>query len=185
MKRLAVALALGAMLVGGYGMAQEAAQSAAPAIEDQIVNNPRPDAFAPYGVKPKVIKDAKVQFGKAMRIAVATANPAQPRNVGLNVPLSKPVKKGDKLVLAFWARAEKTEGGAPGKLANVQIQHAADPYTGLFGKPFEVGPEWQMQQVAGVADADYAAGALAASMHFGSAVQVIDLGPVFVLDLGQ
>lgn len=185
MKRLAVALVLVTALGASYGAAQEVAKSAGPAIEDQIANNPLPDGFSPYGATPKIIKDPKVQFGKAMRITVPTAKPAEPWSVGLNVPLTKPVKKGDKLVLAFWARAEKTEGGAPGKLANVQIQQAAAPFTGLFGKPFEVGPEWAMHQVSGVADADYAVGTLNAAVHFGGAAQVIDMGPVFILDIGQ
>ena len=54
----------------------------------------------------------------------------------------------------------------------------------VFEKPFEVGPEWKMYQLAGSADQDYAPGALNAALHLDSARQVLDIGPMFILDYG-
>jgi hypothetical protein len=39
--------------------------------------------------------------------------------------------------------------------------------------------------VKGKADKDYPAGALNVSLHLATAKQTVDLGPVFVLDMGQ
>lgn len=160
------------------------AQQAAPGMADRIVNDPRVEALNPYGLNmPAAIRtDKKVQFGKAMRIQLA-GHPDFWR-IGVITPVLKPVKKGDRIIIAFWARAEKTENGAPGKIGRVQLE-ATPVVRAIFDQPFEVGPEWKMYQLKGVADRDYAPRQLNAAMHLDAAKQVLDLGPLFVLDYGQ
>ena len=41
-----------------------------------------------------------------------------------------------------------------------------------------------MMQIQGKADHDYAGGKLNVSIHLATAKQIVDLGPVFVLDMG-
>lgn len=55
----------------------------------------------------------------------------------------------------------------------------------MLGDPADIGPEWKQIEIEGKADKDYAAGALGASIHLATAKQVVDLGPVIVLNLGQ
>jgi hypothetical protein len=152
-------------------------------ISKQLVNEPSPGAFTIYGLKdkPKVRKDASVQGGQALRVVVPGKG-ANPFAVGLSEPVTKAVKKGDKLVLAFWARFDKAEGPTA-TIANVSVQLSAPPYTGFMGKNLDIGPEWKMYSVEGVADRDYAAGELAIAMHLATGRQVIDLGPIFLLDM--
>jgi hypothetical protein len=152
-------------------------------IAKQIINVPSPGAFTIYGLpeKPKIRKDASVQGGQALRVAVPGKG-ATPYAVGLSAPVTKAVKKGDKLVLAFWARFDKAEGTSV-TIANVSVQLSSPPYTGFFGKSVDIGPEWKLYSVEGVADRDYAAGELAVAMHLATGKQVIDLGPIFLLDL--
>lgn len=151
---------------------------------DRIVNDPRVAALMPYGLNlpPQVRDDKQVQFGKALRIPLAEH--ADFWRVGVISPTLKPVKKGDRIVIAFWARAVQTEGGAPGKIGRVQLE-ATPVVRTIFEKPFEVAPEWKMYQLAGTVDGDYAAGRLNAALHLDSARQVLELGPVFILDYGQ
>jgi hypothetical protein len=176
LRHLVPALAL--LAVAPVAAAQEA-QSAS----DRIVNDPRVAALTPYGLNlpPQIRSDKAVQFGKAMRIALA-GHPDFWR-VGVIPPTLKPVKKGDRIVIAFWARAEKTENGAPGRIGRVQLE-ATPVVRTIFEQAFEVGPEWKMYQMKGVADRDYAPGTLNAALHLDSARQVLDIGPVFVLDYG-
>lgn len=174
------------LALAGAALALPAAQTA-PADPD-LLNNPNPDALQVYGLpgggKPKSIKDPKVQFGKAIRIDTPGGGNAW--TVGVNSPLAKPVRKGDKLMLAFYARLEKgADGAATSRIAAGQIQLSAAPYTSLFGQPFEIGPEWKLYQVSGRADRDYAKGELSAALHVNTAKQTIDLGAVAVLDYGQ
>jgi hypothetical protein len=172
----AVVLALGA---AGGASAQD------DDIVNKIINNPSPSAYRVYGLQtvPKPRSDSTVQGGKALRLTIPGAGQS-PYAIGLSDPILKPVKKGDKLVLAFWARFEKAEGPSV-KIASVSIQLASAPYTGLFGQPVDIGPEWKMYTVEGVADRDYAAGEINVSMHLATGKQVIDLGPIFLLDMGQ
>lgn len=171
-----------AMSQGASAPAPAPAATPAPSLMERLVNDPRPEAASPYGfrVPPPVIRDKLVQFGKALRLGI-------PREVGdggsmgLTLPVIKPIKAGDKLVIAFWARAQKTEGGAPGKIARVRLEESMPPHRELFAQPFIVGPEWKMQQLAGVADRDYAPGTIGVAMHLAAAKQTLEIGPVFVL----
>ena len=54
----------------------------------------------------------------------------------------------------------------------------------MFGGPATIGPEWQIRG-ARRANQDYAAGALNVAMHLATGHQTVDIGPVFVLDMGQ
>ena len=182
--RLALAAALA--IPAGIALAPLSAQTAE--ADPEILNNPNPEALQVYGLpggaKPKPIKDAKVQFGKAIRID--TPGGANAWSVGVNSPLLKPVKKGDKILVAFYARLEKGENGATtAKIATGQLQLSAAPYTGLFGKGFEITPEWKLYQVSGHADRDYAKGELSAALHVNTAKQTIDLGALAVMNYGQ
>ena len=154
------------------------------AMADRLVNDPRVEALRPYGqpIAPAVRSDKGVQFGKALRVRLKGDKDFW--RVGVTTPLLKPVRKGDRIVIAFWARASETENGAPGKIGRVQLE-ATPVIRTIFEQAFEIGPEWKMYQLKGVADRDYAAGALNAAMHLDAAKQVLDLGPLFVLDYGQ
>jgi hypothetical protein len=131
-----------------------------------------------------VIKDAKVQGGKALRLPLTGSGNAW--SIGVNVPLIKPVKAGDTLIIGFYARLEKGANGATtATIASAQIQLAAAPYTQIFGKPVEVTPEWKFLQVSGKADKDYPAGAINAAFHVNTGKHVLDLGPVAVFNMGK
>lgn len=161
------------------------AQTAEQAMADRLVNDPRVAALEPYGQPiPPVVRDDKgVQFGKMLRVPVSSPS-AEAGRVGAITRVLKPVKAGDRIVIAFWARAHKTEGGAPGRIGRVQLE-ATPVVRAIFEQPFEVTPEWKMYKLTGVADRDYPPRGLNAAFHLAGAKQVIDLGPVFVLDYGR
>ncbi|RYY45225.1 MAG: hypothetical protein EOP59_04825 [Sphingomonadales bacterium] len=173
-----IVLAAVALAIPGSALAQTA-----PA-EPAVLNNPNPDTLQVYGMpgdaKPKPIKDGKVQFGKAIRVDAPGGGDAWA--IGANSPLTQPVKKGDKIMLAFYARLEKGAGPTSGITGQVQLSSA--PYTALFGKSFDVTPEWKLYSVAGHADRDYAKGELAAALHLNVAKHVLDIGAVAVLNYG-
>lgn len=152
-------------------------------IASKIINDP--SAPQVVGAKASVRNDASVQGGKALRIVV----PAKGKNnwdAFASSPVQKPVKAGDNLVLAFWARLEKGEGGATSStLPFAGIQVSSPPYPSLFNETVQVGTEWKLHQLKGKADQDHAAGTLGVSIHLANAKQTIDFGPVFVLNMGQ
>lgn len=133
----------------------------------------------------RVRNDDAVQGGKALRVQVPGRS-EQPWSVAVAVPINRPVQAGDNLVLAFWARLERGEGEtASATLPYNAVQLAREPYTALFSGPATIGPDWQMHEVRGRADRAYTAGDLNVSLHLATARQTVDIGPVFVLNMGQ
>ena len=183
---LRIALALGAAvpaLLAMPGVAQDAAKSSEDALAEKVITNTNPASFQAYGFTPapKLVNDKAVQGGKALRLPLTGTGDSW--SMGVNVPLLKPVKAGDKLVVAFYARLNKSD--APTAKLNGQIQLTTAPYTALFGKPFDITPEWKLLQFSGKVDKDYAVGTIGAAFHLNTGKQVIDMGPVAVLDMGQ
>ncbi|ATY32763.1 carbohydrate binding domain-containing protein [Sphingomonas psychrotolerans] len=182
---LRIALALGAAvpaLLAIPGIAQDAGSSE-DALAEKVINNTNPASFQAYGITPapKVVSDKEVQGGKALRLPVTGTG--DPWSAGVNVPLIKAVKAGDKIVIAFYARLSKAEA-ATAKVG-AQLQLSSAPYTAIFSKNFDATAQWQFLQAAGKADKDYPAGAIGASFHVNTGKHVLDLGPVAVLDMGQ
>jgi hypothetical protein len=178
-----------AALVAGFVIGAAPAQDAAASrdIADEIINQPLPASFSVYNApRPaRLIDDKAVKGGKALRVVIPGAG-AHPWDISLADPIAKAVKAGDRLVLAFYAKAEPGDAGAAtAHIANASVQLAKAPYTGLFGAPVDIGADWKLYNVAqGVADRDYAGGELNVSLQLATGRQVIDIGPIFVLDLG-
>jgi hypothetical protein len=181
---LGAALAAPVMALPAQAPAQSAPSTEA-LFAERLVNDPRAEALRPYGqrIPPEVRADKTVQFGKALRVLISSPVPEFGR-IGAITPTLKPVKIGDRIVVAFWARAQRTEAGAPGKLCRVQLE-ATPVVRTIFEQSFDVTSEWKMYKLSGKADQAYAPGALNAAFHLGCAKQTIDLGPVFILDYGR
>ncbi|MEN2787268.1 hypothetical protein ACFOKI_05065 [Sphingomonas qilianensis] len=161
------------------------APAVAVSMADRLVNDPRAEALRPYGqpIPPTVRSDKTVQFGKALRVQISGPT-AEVGRIGAITPTLKPVKEGDRIVIAFWARAQRTDSGAPGKVCRVQLE-ATPVVRAVFDAAFDITPEWKMYKLGGTADRAYAPGALNAAFHLACAKQVIDIGPVFILDYGS
>lgn len=184
MKSLFVAIACCLSVVGLPALAQGQQQSD---VAKQILNTPAPESFAVYGLatKPAVVKDKSVQGGRALRVAIPAASD-QPWTIGLTSSVNQPIKKGDKLVIAVWVRASTLpEGAASARIAGIQLGLSKEPYTPLFKGEAEATGEWKMVHASGVADRDYAAGALNISLQLATAKQVFDIGPILLLDLNK
>lgn len=170
-----------------FAQPQQPAAARADDLASRIISNPNPEAYRVDGIRSGggVRRDPGVQFGKALRVPVPGQG-ANPWSVAVAVPIVRPVHAGDNLILAFWARLERGPDGATSAILPYNaVQMAAAPYTAVFTGPVTLGPEWQMFEIRGRADRDYAAGDLNVSMHLATARQTIDIGPVFVLNMGQ
>jgi hypothetical protein len=150
---------------------------------------PNPRAYRVDGVqngaRAQVRNDGGVQGGRALRVQVPARN-EQTWATAVAVPINRAVHAGDSLVLAFWARLEQGDNGATtASLPYNSVQLAAAPYTAVFSGAVSVTPQWQMFEISGRAARDYGADALNVSIHLATGRQTIDIGPVFVLDMGQ
>lgn len=149
----------------------------------RIINDP--GAPQVNGAKARLVDDAAVQGGKALRITVVKKGKNNWDSV-VESPIGKPVKAGDMLVMTVESRLEKGDGGATtAMIPYVAIQQNAAPYGGVVSGQISLGSEWKLHQIKGRADKDYPAGALKATIQIGHAKQTIDLGPVVVLNMAQ
>lgn len=169
----------GAMLAAAAGVSAQNGD-----ILQKAINTPS-IAYAVYGPaqKTKVVK-AEVPGGQAMQIDVQ-AKGANAWTVGASSPIAKGIARGDRIVLAFWARAPKLAGDATTSITFAGITGTAAPFAQVIGGPVTVGRAWTLQQVTGVAPANAAAGTVQVTLHLAADKALLELGPVFVLDMGQ
>jgi hypothetical protein len=155
-------------------------------ITKHIINTPSAGVWAAYGANQKsaMVKAPDIPGGVAYRVSVTQAS-ANPWDVGVQAPIAGGIKSGDKILLAFWARVETPPPGQKvGVISAANIQLAAAPYTPEISAPITVGSKWNLHFVSGVAPNAIAAGKGTVQLQVGSAIQVIDLGLVIVVDFG-
>lgn len=155
-------------------------------IASKMVNDPT-QGWGAYGtgVKSELFDDATVQGGKAERVSVAGKS-TNAWDLGANVKIAKPLKQGDVLLLAFWAKAETPPEGAATIDFTAEMQNSAAPYNWIGSAALHVGPQWKMFFVVATADKDYDAKVAIAQLNLGNVgPHVIDLGPLFILNYGQ
>ncbi|MBM7407391.1 MULTISPECIES: hypothetical protein [Sphingomonas] len=136
------------------------------------------------GYAAKVVKDGTVVGGQALRVTVAQPA-AHAYDIGATASVTKPIRKGDALVVAVWMRAPKVAAGESLSLPFVGLIGPAPGYEQIVAGEAKAEAAWSLRSVRGTASQDYQAGQATVTLHLGAQKGVIDLGPVFVLDLGQ
>lgn len=143
------------------------------------LNNPDAASLSSFGAQVSLVNDPKVPGGKALHVIAAKG--AHTWDAAVLTQLRQPVKAGDPLVFAFWARLVSGEGGAMSAvLPWNSISLGSPPWTQVLGGPVTIGPEWKLYQLRGSADRDYAAGTLNAGVQVANANQTIEFGPMYV-----
>lgn len=170
-------------------VATVAAPSIAQTADDfaaKVINAPLPASLQVFGLSspPPVVRVKEVEGGKVKRVKIPGADKDVWR-ISLQSATTQPVKKGDRLVLAFHARATDMAPGTTARIANASVQLMQAPYTGLFGNPVDVGEQFEFHQVHGRADRDYAAGEIGASLQLATGKQTFDFGPLFIINLDR
>jgi len=161
---------------------------ALPALADDIlskaVNDPSVGwAASGSGAKVELFKDPAVQGGTAERMTIMGKS-ANAWDWGGHASIVKPLKQGDVVLLAFWAKAETPPEGGTTIDVYTNVQNDGAPYNSLGSGYLHIGPQWKMYFVVATADRDYKANEAGAQLQLATAAQVIDLGPLFILNYG-
>jgi len=130
--------------------------------------------------RPRRVDVADIPGGSALRIS-ARAGP-NPWAVQATSPINGEIAQGDVIMLVLYARAETPAEG--GSSLPIYIQLAAAPYTSALSANKAITGEWAQYCTYGVASADMPGGGTNVTVHLGTATQVVELGPVFVFNLG-
>lgn len=161
-----------------------AAPAAKPGILDKAINQPGTN-WQVYGAgqKSKMGATTGVPGNQAMHVEV-TAKGANPWDVGALSPIQKPIGAGDAVLVAVYLRAPQLKEGETTTLSFIGATEAAAPYTTIAAAQAAVGREWKLFYASGKASRAFAANAARVTVHLAGAKQVVELGPVFVLDFG-
>jgi hypothetical protein len=151
-----------------------------------LISNPSAhDGWSFYGpgLTRKAIADKAMPEGTASSINMASTTP-NVYDAGINIPINAAVAQGDVLTVAFAARAmsAETETGA-GKIG-IRVQQNKAPYSGFGDNTIAIGPNWKLYQLRTQAKVDLPNGGGVVALHMGGARQLIQLGPVYVLNAG-
>jgi len=164
-------------LVAGRALADD--------LQSKIVNDTSV-GWNVYGAlaRSALVKDPTAPGGTAERVTV-DGKGANPWDAGASSAITKPIAQGDVLLLAFWAKAQEGPDGSDGVDIVAKLQESAAPYTGLSADTtVHVGTKWKMYYVTGKASKNYASGSIGAQLLLATGKQVIDFGPIFVLNFG-
>lgn len=155
-----------------------------PSIFDKAINNPGL-GWEVYGPNQKAreVPAAEVPGGNAVRVQVSKAG-ANPWDAGASYPAVKPVAAGDTLLVMVFLRAPDAPAGTTVPIP-IGAGGADAPYTPIAAETIQVGAGWKRYYAAGVSPQAFAAGKARISVQLAGAKQVIELGPAFLLDLGQ
>lgn len=148
--------------------------------DGDLLMAPFSDQLGHYGaVKTKIVQDKGAPDGQAMEVKVSRKG-NNPWDSGLSGPIPGPIKKGDVIVMSYWAKAVKGEG----YIANAGLQINREPYTALAMKSQQLGPEWQHFYISAKADQDYGSSQAGYTIQTAGAKQTLRFGPVFIMNLG-
>ncbi len=132
--------------------------------------------FVGYRIVP-----ANRAFGEAVELTVFKT-PAKHWQAQYSATTTKPVKKGDALLIVFDARATASSHASGFGKATVMFGMNAAPYTKSFRYGVEIGHAWQRYYIRGVAGGDFEPGQAKAEFWFGELKQTIEIGGLSVMN---
>lgn len=186
---LAILAGLGGatLAVPANGQAAAPAAKADPAddIMKKAVNKPGTN-WSVYGATQttKALKDDGVPGGEVLRVTVS-AKGGKPWDVGGASPIQKPIAAGDTILVAMYLRAPELKAGETASIPFLGAGGASAPYEPIVSTGVTITKDWKLYYASGKAPKDVSGGTANAAIHLAADKQVIDLGPVFVLDFGQ
>ncbi|HWI86399.1 MAG TPA: hypothetical protein VNT42_08770 [Sphingomonas sp.] len=117
------------------------------------------------------------------RVTVAQAG-AHPWDVGGSYVVSRPIKAGDVVFFAIYLRAPELKDGESVEMSGMGVGQAVAPYASIAMTSAHITNRWGVYYAAAKATTGYQRGDARISTQLAANRQVIDLGPVFALDLG-
>lgn len=152
----------------------------------ELISDPSIEAWSVTGADQKHVNvntDA-VPGGIALRIEVKRAANNN-WDIGARQTVSGTIKKGDIVLLAYYARGVRAYNEAnTAVITSSQIELSRTPYTSVAHGAARLSKDWTIYYVSGRADRHYASGEAQISLHLGAAQQTLELGPAFVFNFG-
>jgi hypothetical protein len=148
-----------------------------------VINEPGTRySFYGAGLSNKTMKEADLPGGEFIR--VTTTKGKNPFDAGGGYQINKPIKAGDVIFFAIYARAPNLKDGETASMPGLGVVQDGAPYAPIAVADKQITNQWNVYYAAGKANVDWPRGKAHVALQLAADSQVIDLGPVFVLDLG-
>ncbi len=148
----------------------------------RLINIPYPNYMQSYGKKVTVsIEDSKgVPGGEAVRVRVR--KPASGIwDAGINTLIVDKLMSGDTIVVGAWMRSIEQSDEA---VVEAVLQQSIKPYKAISRQPVNLTPNWKLHYFSTVANDSYPREETQFSLQYAKHEQTIEVGPIFVLNLG-
>jgi len=156
------------------------------ALPGKLMHNPYDVKWGASGndKRTKVVSAPGIPGEQAFQVRVKKKQ-SKPWDINIAIQLDRGVKKGDEVVMHFWARAAKpAKNSDTGDIA-VMVQMNKDPYRAIVTGDIKPTAEWNIYTIKGVAVDDYSDSSLQASFQLGRASQTLEFGQFYISNLGQ
>ncbi len=155
------------------------------ALPGTLINDPTVVDWVVYGnsKKPKQVSAPETPGQFAMQLKVVKKG-AQKYDMGVNVPIRTGITSGNIITIAFWARAVKADTADGNGVVGVRINEDKAPYDGFGDQDVKIGTKWKLYEAKMRATMTVTAGQAVAGFQLAGAKQTIEIGQVYVLDMG-
>ena len=186
LKTLSAALLLSAT---GIAAAPLAAQDAAALNEldaqlpGDLVNNPSRIDWQSYGadLEASAIVDESIPGGGAARRFEIKRAAEFIYTAGTNVPLTKPVNRGETITIGFYARTISADTDDGRGIVRVRFQQNAEPFPGFGEETITIGSEWEWYEVTAEAEQKLRKKDGIVAIQFGRTRQTIEIGQAIIV----
>lgn len=152
----------------------------------EMIRYPGVDGFENYGLTkdPKVITVDRLPGGEALEVKVRKKGP-QIYSAGIQAKNQLKISKGDVIFTAVWMRSTDLPDGMSETTVPIALQDASEPYDTWAIEPIKVGSAWRLHFVYATAPQKYKKGAMTLSLQVAGEKQTLEVGPVFMLNMGE
>lgn len=165
---------------------EAALQAMDAALPGEFLHNPLDIQWDSGGndIKTKIVDAAALPSGQAVSARIKKRQD-RPWDSHLSIQIDEAVSKGEEVQVYFWVRTDKAAKGKDTAHISLFFGRNDEPYDYIVSEEIMPSTEWKLENVKGVADANFPAGSLKLEYQLGRAKQTVEFGPAYVSTLGM
>ena len=147
----------------------------------ELLNDPRGGDWRIVGDIASALErdEPAIWLNRATRFTVSTPSD-DPDALSLAIPINKPIKAGENLLIAVAGRTEQAITNDRRARVDAKIDDL-EPGRGNFAQAtFPLGEDWQLIRLRARSPRAYEPGEAELVLSFSGAAQIVDIGPVYV-----
>ncbi|MCK0127370.1 hypothetical protein [Erythrobacter sp. F6033] len=148
-----------------------------------LVNNPSRIDWQSYGadLEASAVVDESIPGGGAARRFEIKRAAEFIYTAGTNIPLTKPVNRGETVTIGFYARTVSADTDDGRGIARVRFQQNAEPYPGFGEETVTIGNDWEWYEVSAEAEQKLRKKDGIVAIQFGRTRQILEIGQAIIV----